>query len=122
MLFPRSGARATLVAAAALLAACDGGGANRARQVGRSRCPNQPDSLVAQAALAFVKEATPTPRRFLVAAGTDSALPDAGLMSLQNKGPTYLYPKDAAQQTKFRQQLAAKGDYPTLLVAYRGVH
>jgi hypothetical protein len=62
----------------------------------------------------------PKPERFLVAAGTDSSLGDAGLTALQDRGPTYLFPGDPALQATVRGQLHEKGDYTTLLVVRHG--
>jgi hypothetical protein len=78
------------------------------------------EQAVGLAVSQYVKGAKPKPERFLVSAGTDSALGDAGLVALQDKGPTYLYPGDPALQTQVRGQLHEKGDYTTLLVVRRG--
>jgi hypothetical protein len=73
------------------------------------------------AVAAYLEKVTPRPKRFLVPVGTDSALPAGAQEALQEKGPTFLYPADPKQQAAVRNQLAAKGTFPTLLVAYRGM-
>jgi hypothetical protein len=78
------------------------------------------DDLLPLAIGTYVKEATPKPQRFLVSVGTDTALGDAGLRALQDKGPTYLFPADPAMQTNVRSQLHDKGDYTTMLVVKKG--
>jgi hypothetical protein len=112
---------AALVLSAA--AACgDGGGqqANRAQAArAPARCAAPGEREVAAAVLDFIRNAKPTPQRFLIAAGTDSALPEGGLAALQSKGPTYLYPRDADQQAKVRAKLESIGAYHTLLVTFR---
>ena len=82
----------------------------------RPRCADPRTSIVGDAVKNYVKLASPTPMRFLMSFGTDSALPEVGLSALQSLGPTYLFPPDAAQQTKVRAKLAEVGNYATLLV------
>jgi hypothetical protein len=101
--------------------ACGGGGSDaKTAQAGSGKssgpCRATLEQAVGLAVSQYVKGAKPKPERFLVSAGTDSALGDAGLVALQDKGPTYLYPGDAALQAQVRGQLHAKGDYTTLLV------
>jgi hypothetical protein len=84
-------------------------------------CSAPGDEVISMAVAAYLEQVTPRPKRFLIAVGTDSVLPDAGRAALQDKGPTFLYPSDPAQQAAMRSQLAAKGAYPTLLVVYRGM-
>lgn len=81
------------------------------------RCAAAHVAAVGPAVLAYISTARPTPQRFLVAAGTDSALPEAGVKALQQKGPTYLYPADPAQRARVRERLAEVGDYASLLVS-----
>jgi hypothetical protein len=111
-----------------LLAACGNPG-DMGRAVARSRqkqanlaacTQGRLDDLIPLAVTAYVKAATPKPQRFLVATGTDSSVGDAGMRSLQDKGPTYLFPGDPAMQANVRAQLHEKGDYTTLLVVRRG--
>jgi len=115
------------LAVAVVLAACGGGSDARpsARTAQRGRgtpppCQASLDDAVGLAVTHYIKAAKPKPERFLVSAGTDSALGDAGLTALQDKGPTYLFPGDPALQTQVRGQLHEKGDYTTLLVVRRG--
>jgi hypothetical protein len=143
----RAGARllplAAGVAAGALLAACGGGGDRaggggaatgdsardpnwlaRARQqvvdtAGVQPCAPGTDDAVRLAIMAYVKEAKPRPQRFLIAVGSDSALPDAGQQALQEFGPTFLYPAAAEGQAKIRAFLHDRGDYTTMLVVLR---
>jgi hypothetical protein len=84
-------------------------------------CGAPGDEVVSMAVTEYLKKVTPPPKRFLVSVGTDSALPDAAGQALQDKGPTFLYPADPGQQTVVRKQLAAKGNFPTLLIAYHGL-
>ncbi|MDQ6829310.1 MAG: hypothetical protein M3081_10635 [Gemmatimonadota bacterium] len=69
----------------------------------------------------YVSTVEPKPRRFLVAVGTDSTLPDAGRSALQHRGPTFLYPADSAHRTTLQQHLDSLQDIPTLLVSFGGV-
>ena len=109
------------VALAALALACGGkSGSSSARTAG-ANCASPSDTLVRTAVLEYVKLASPTPQRFLVAAGTDSALPEPGLRALQDKGPTYFYPADSVQRVKLQAKLADIGGYATLLVSYKGM-
>ena len=111
-----------------LLAACGNPGEmgraverNRQKQANLAACTQgRLDDLIPLAVTAYVKAATPKPQRFLIATGTDSSVGDAGLRSLQDKGPTYLFPGDPAMQANVRAQLHEKGDYTTLLVVRRG--
>ena len=85
----------------------------------RPRCADPRTSIVGDAVKNYVKLASPTPMRFLMAIGNDSALPEVGLSALQSIGPTYLFPPDAAQQAKVKAKLAEVGNYATLLVVLR---
>lgn len=107
------------VLAIALLAACKSGESSH-RLSGRARCPTQPDSFVSRAVLGYIKDANPFPQRFLVVTTGDSALPSGGMAALQDKGPTYIFPSDPAQQAKVRAHLHDIGDWTTLLVLYGG--
>lgn len=109
------------LAALGLALACGGKpDASGARAVS-ARCTPASDTLVRRAVLEYVKLASPSPQRFLVAAGTDSALPEPGLRALQDKGPTYFYPTDSVQRIKLQAKLADVGGYATLLVSYKGM-
>ena len=105
----------------ALLVACgDGGGARKSVSASGGRCGAPTDSTVARAVTEFVKQVTPTPQRFLAAAASDSAIPDAARAALQDRGPTYLYPPDSALRAKVVQKLISVGDYTALAVVYYG--
>ena len=83
-------------------------------------CNAPGDDVDSMAIAAFLEKVTPKPKRFLVPVGTDSALPTGAQQALQERGPTFLYPADPKQQAAVRNQLAARGAFPTLLVTYRG--
>lgn len=100
--------------------ACSGGGSSRIDRRSAAACQQRRDSATWQAVLAYVKAASPYPQRFLSAAGTDSALPDAGVAALQEKGPTYFFPPDTAQRAKVRKHMDNMGPYTALLVAWHG--
>ena len=125
-LHPRRVARAALLPlAAVLLGACgggDGGDGGRPARAASSPCGTAGPALAQRAVIEFLKlQQDPYPQRFLMAAGTDSALPEPGLRALQDKGPTYFYPADTAQQRKVRAKLDSVGSYNTILVAWRGM-
>jgi hypothetical protein len=114
-----------LVTTLAIAAGC--GDAGKARQTAQAGAQTAPppcqatlDEAVGVAVKAYIKDAKPKPERFLISAGTDSALGDGGLTALQDKGPTYLFPGDPALQAQVRSQLHEKGDYTTLLVVRKG--
>jgi len=114
---------AAVLVTAALVTACGGDGRGSAAGGRSSSASCAPDSgvTVAAAVAEFIKTAQPTPQRYLMASSTDSALPEAGMRALQDKGPTYYYPADTAQRAKVRAQLANIGDYNTILVVLHGV-
>jgi hypothetical protein len=86
-----------------------------------SSCEESPHSSVyAEAFDEYMVGLSPTPRRFLNAAGTDSALPEAVFTGIQRKGPAYLYPGDQAQRQAVLDKLSSVGAWPTLLVLWRG--
>jgi hypothetical protein len=111
------------LAFAVLLTACKQEPRDNARFLGP--CTDPTTALVAPAVDAYVRSVAPKPRRFLIASGTDSALPGAAESRLQFYGPTYVFPAD----TTLRRRVLARldsiaedyGDMPTLLVTYRGV-
>jgi hypothetical protein len=105
----------TLVTAAA----CSGD--SKPRPVNLRACAPE-DSATWLAVLAYVKAASPYPQRFLSPSGTDSSLPDVGVLALQEKGPTYFFPPDSAQRLKVRKKMLDVGPYTTLLVAWHGSH
>lgn len=114
----RSTGRALALVALVSTLAC-GGDQRASKPAATGRCGPLPDDAVGVAVAEYVKQASPTPQRFLFAAATDSALPDAAVTALQNKGPTFFYPPDSTQQARVRAQLAAVGGYATLLVVRR---
>lgn len=86
-----------------------------------SFCEESPGSDVyAEAFTNYMAGLSPTPRRFLSAAGTDSALPEKVFEAVQDKGPTYFYPGDEAGRQVVRDKLESAGPWPTLLVVWRG--
>ena len=102
------------------LAACSGGDA-KPRPVNLQACAPE-DSATWQAVLAYIKGSSPYPQRFLSPSGTDSSLPDIGVLALQEKGPTYFFPPDSAQRLKVRKKMDDVGPFTTLLVAWHGSH
>jgi hypothetical protein len=88
-------------------------------------CADPTVALVPPAVDAFVRSVTPRPRRFLIAVGTDSALPMGSESRLQRHGPTYLFPADTALRRRVLARLDSvaegQGDVPTLLVTFRGI-
>jgi hypothetical protein len=88
-------------------------------------CADPTLALVPSAVDAYVRSVVPKPRRFLIAAGTDSALPGGSESRLQQHGPTYLFPADPALRARVLARLDSLaedyGDLPTLLVTFRGV-
>lgn len=87
---------------------------------GAAVCANADTTPVGLAVRDFITKASPTPQRYLSAAGTDSAIPDEGFKVLQDKGPTYFYSSDTSAQRTIRDKLAEVGPYASLLVVYRG--
>jgi hypothetical protein len=109
-----------------LLAAC-GDGKSAARATTDSAavtagpsCVSRDSTPVGLAVLDFVTRSEPLPKRFLSAAGTDSAVPDDGFSVLQNEGPTYFYSSDTVAQRKIREKLEQVGPYPSMLVVFHG--
>jgi hypothetical protein len=84
-------------------------------------CVTPTDSILGLAAVQFTKFVTPKPHRFLIPAGTDSALPERAYWGLQTTGATLnVFPRDTAQQRKAKDQLSGKGKLTLLLVNYHG--
>jgi hypothetical protein len=115
--------RALLAVALACIAGCAQEPRDNARFLGDCAAPTL--ALVPPAIDAFVQSVHPKPRRFLIAAGTDSALPTGAESRLQRHGPTYLFPADTALRRRVLARLDSVaegyGDMPTLLVTFRGV-
>jgi len=109
-----------------LLAACGGGAtadrakADSAKMAAGPSCVSTDTTPVGLAVLDFITKAEPLPKRFLSAAGTDSAMPDDGFKVLQDKGPTYFYSSDTVAQRKIREKLEEVGPYPSMLVVFHG--
>jgi hypothetical protein len=105
------------------VAACTQEPRNNARFLGDCAAPTL--ALVPPAVDAFVQSVRPKPRRFLIAVGTDSALPTGAESRLQRHGPTYLFPADTALRRRVLARLDSVaegyGDMPTLLVTFRGI-
>ena len=120
---PRTYGRSLLALALAGVAACAQEPRDNARFLGDCAAPTL--ALVPPAVDAFVQSVRPKPRRFLIAVGTDSALPTGAESRLQNHGPTYLFPADTALRRRVLARLDSVaegyGDMPTLLVTFRGI-
>ena len=67
----------------------------------------------------YIKAAVPLPRRFLVAAGTDSGMSDAAMKTLIEFGPSYYYTGSEAAKAKLRDKLTTVGPWPVLLIVLR---
>jgi len=104
-----------------LLAACASEQEQAPSPDATSFCEESPGSDVyAEAFNHYMAGLMPTPRRFLSAAGTDSALPERVFEGVQDKGPTYFYPGDEAGRQVVRAKLRDAGPWATLLVIWRG--
>lgn len=101
------------------LGACGGGSGGGAQA--SANCPAMDSPEYSSAVDQYLHGLDPEPLRFLFYASGDSALPDAARTALQAKGPTYLYPTDAADQKKQLDNLKAKGTAVTLLLLYTGI-
>jgi hypothetical protein len=115
----------TLIAVV-VLAGCEARQAADRREAGREFANkvcelSTDDTIITVAVHAFIAQAQPQVGRFVYITGTDSSLPPAGTQAVQDKGPTYMYSPDPAQQAVVVRQLNAVGDYPTLLVSYHGL-
>lgn len=110
------------LALALIIAACASDEQQQPERSGAtSSCEESPrTSVYADAFDEYMAGLSPTPRRFLNAAGTDSALPEAVFSGIQRKGPAYLYPGDPAQRQAVLDKLSSVGAWPTLLVLWRG--
>ncbi len=109
---------------ALLLSACGGGGDRPSAEAkdgpALSSCAASDTTAVMVAVREYISTASPTPQRYLSAAGTDSAVPEDGFKVLQDKGPTYFYGGDSVAQRKIREKLASVGPYASLLVLFKG--
>ena len=120
-------ARLVVLAAVGVAAACsagDGAGDSAAARPVASAakpCHTPADSILGLATVAFSKHITPKPHRFLIPAGTDSALPERAYWALQTTGATLnVFPRDTALHKKARDQLSSNGKMTLLLVNYHG--
>jgi len=113
----------TVLPVALAIASCTQEPRDNARFLGDCAAPTV--ALLPPALDAYVKSVYPAPRRFLIAVGTDSALPGGAESRLQRHGPTYLFPPDTALRRRLLARLDSVaedyGDMPTLLVTFRGV-
>jgi len=113
--------RAPLIVLAAMLACSSAETTDRPAASTARLCTTPADSIVGLATVRFMKHITPKPHRYLVPAGTDSALPTGAYWALQTTGATLnLFPRDTAQQRKVKETLGAKGALLMLLVNYHG--
>jgi hypothetical protein len=115
---PRHNGLLAIVAFTGIAAACST--SESSPRVTARPCAMTRDSILGKSVETFIKSAQPPAYRYLVAAGTDSALPSHGQWALQGKTPLYLYPADPSLQQKFVTDLYARGNYPTMLVSYHG--
>jgi hypothetical protein len=116
----------SVLIAVIVLAGCEARQAADRREAGREFANkvcelSSDDTVITVAVHAFIAQAQPEVGRFVYIVGTDSSLPPAGTQAVQDKGPTYMYSPDPAQQAIVVHQLDAVGDYPTLLVSYHGL-
>jgi len=110
-----------------ILTACGGepkssGGAENAVELAArlAQCRRGDTTATYVAYREFIKATTPTPQRFLTAAGTDSAASEDGFRAMQDKGPSYFYGGDSVAQRQIREKLASVGPYASLLIVQRG--
>jgi hypothetical protein len=115
---PRRNGLLAIISAAGIAAACSA--SESSPRAAARPCPTPRDTILGKSVETFIKSAQPTAYRFLIATGTDSALPPHGHWPLQGRTPLYYYPADPAQQQKFVTDLYRRGNYPTLLVSYHG--
>ncbi len=118
---PRFPAVSAVVVAALLtiVAACSGGD-GKARTSSGAVCRQSKDSATWRAVVSYAKTSDPYAQRFLAAASGDSALPDVGVLALQDRGPTWLFPADSVNRTKVRDRLD-DGIANTMLVYWHGM-
>ena len=109
---------AVLAALLTVIAACSGSDATKKVSSGAT-CRQPKDSATWRAVISYAKSSDPYAQRFLAAASGDSALPDVGVLALQERGPTWLFPADSAGRTKVRDRLD-DGIANTMLVYWHG--
>lgn len=74
---------------------------------------------VAMAVKDYIDSADPEPLRFLNAVSTDSALPPAAEIVVQEKGPTFYWLDSEKNQQQIREKLENGGVWPNMLVLVR---
>lgn len=85
------------------------------------RCPEPGDSVLYNAVRAYVRQLEPRPVRFVMVPGGNEALPGAARAAMQQIGPTFMWPADTALQTKTRAMLKERGQFTTMLLAFKGM-
>lgn len=120
----RSGSLLLAIAIASAVA-CGGTPKDQASSAGNKQaagptCASVDTTPVTLAVLDYIKNARPTPQRYLSAYGTDSAVPEDGFKALLAKGPTYYWNDNPKAQEQVKKKLADVGPYATLLLVYRG--
>lgn len=118
--YPRFPAVPAVVVAALLMTviACSGGDGKKAATSGVT-CRQSKDSATWRAVVSYARNSDPFAQRFLSASAGDSALPEIGVAALQDRGPTWLFPKDSAGRSKVRDRLD-DGIANTMLVYWLG--
>jgi hypothetical protein len=119
--YPRFPAVSAVVVAALLMtvAACSGGDGKKSTTASGVTCRQSKDSATWRAVISYAKSSDPYAQRFLAAMAGDSALPEIGVAALQERGPTWLFPKDSAGRAKVRDRLD-DGIANTMLVYWLG--
>jgi hypothetical protein len=116
---------AVMVATGLAAAACGGGGADRGdgnQRLGSViRCADPSDSVLYKAVAAYVRQLEPRPVRFVMAYSGSEALPGPARAAMQQIGPTFIWPEDAAGQQKMRDMLKQRGEYTTMLLTFKGM-
>src|SRR5690348_11910733 len=100
--YPRFPAVPAAVVAALLMTvvACSGGDGKKSATASGVSCRQSKDSATWRAVISYTKTSDPYAQRFLSAWSSDSSLPEVGVAALQERGPTWLFPKDSAGRTK----------------------
>jgi hypothetical protein len=99
--------------------ACSGGDGKTKTTASGVTCRQSKDSATWRAVVSYAKNSDPYAQRFLSATASDSALPEIGVAALQDRGPTWLFPKDSAGRSKVRDRLD-DGIAITMLVYWLG--
>ncbi len=117
------------LAVGALTVALSGCGGAPDRQAASADEPLPPDPAtaclgaaptpVALAVTDFIGAAEPKPERFLTAATTDSALPQAAEAVVSKEGPVFFWLPDPAMQAQMRAKLEGDGPWKNMLVVVR---